>query len=193
VCTSRTANASLVHPIRSYPTRSALSPSCTILQAACACIAFPDTFEPVAVGVGHKKVVLIDAMAVCANPAKELLQEAQELFGEDMEVATIISIGAGKGNVKAEFKAGREPGISERLRTGIAMCEQVHNDLYGRLQETKIYYRFNMERELSIHPEDVFAHVSAYLEEKPTSAMIDSAVKSIHRLPNGVKLKDISE
>ena len=50
-----------------------------------------------------------------------------------------------------------------------------------------------MERELSIHAEDVFAHVIAYLAEKPTSAMIDSAVKSIYSLPTGVKLKDISE
>jgi hypothetical protein len=147
----------------------------------------------VTVGTGHKRVVLIDAMAVCANPAKELLQEAQEVFGEDVEVATIISIGAGKGNVKAEFKAGREVGISEGLRKGIGMCEQVHNDLYGRLQETRIYYRFNMERELSVDPEDAFAHVSTYLEEKPTGAMIDSAVRSMQSLPTGVKLKDLSE
>jgi hypothetical protein len=193
VCTSNAANLSVVHPIRSYQTRSALSPSCTILQAACACIAFPDSFDPVTVGTDHKKMVLIDSMVVCANPTKELLQEAQVVFGEDIEVANIVSIGAGKGNVKVVFEAGQEVGISNGLRQGIAMCEQVHNDLYGRLQETKIYHRFNMERELRIHAEDVFADVSAYLEEKPTSVMIDSTVKSIQLLPTGVKLKDISK
>jgi hypothetical protein len=145
------------------------------------------------VGTGHKKMVLIDAMAVCANPAKDLLQEAQEVFDEDVEVATIVSIGAGKENAKAVFDAGREVGIGKGLRQGIGMCEQVHNDLYRRFQETKIYYRFNIERELMIHPEDAFAHVSTYLAEKPTSEMIDGAVKSIQYLPTGVKLKDISE
>jgi hypothetical protein len=50
-----------------------------------------------------------------------------------------------------------------------------------------------MERETNFHPEEAFAHVSAYLGEKPTSAMIDSAVKSIHSLPTGVTLKEISE
>ena len=137
--------------------------------------------------------MLIDAMAVCANPAKELLQEAQDVFGEDIEVANIISIGAGKENIEVIFEAGREVGIGNGLRRGTGTCEQVHNDLYGRLQETKIYYRFNMERELSIHPKDVFAYVSAYLGEKSTSAMIDSAVKSIHSPPTGVRLKEISE
>jgi hypothetical protein len=183
----------MVHPIRSYRTRSALSPSCTILQAACACIAFPDTFEPVVVGNGHRRVVLIDAMAICANPAKELLQEAQEVFGENMEVATIVSIGAGKGNAKVVFESGQEGGISNALRKGIAMREQVHDDLYGRLQDTRIYYRFNMERELSVHPEDTFADVATYLREKPTSGRIDSAVTSIRLLPTGVRLKEISE
>jgi len=145
------------------------------------------------VGTDHKRVVLIDAMVVCANPAKELLREAQDVFGEDMEVATIVSVGAGKGNTKVVFKAGGELGIGNELRKGIATCEQVHNDLYGRLQDTKIYYRFNIEHELSIHSEDVFADVSTSLRETPTSAMIDGAVKSIHSLPTGVKLKYISE
>jgi hypothetical protein len=193
VCTSSTADASVVHPIRSYRTRSALSPSCTILQAACACIASPDTFDPVAVGVGHKRAVLIDAMMGCANPAKELLREAQDAFGKDAEVASIISVGAGKGNFRVMFEDGRNVGISEGLRRGITMCEQVHEDLQHRLQETNIYYRFNVEQDLSVDPDVMLAHISAYLREKATSSRLDSAVTSIQYLPTGVKLKDISE
>jgi hypothetical protein len=193
VCTSNTVNASLVHPIRSYRTRGALSPSCTILQAACACIASLDTFDPVTIGVGHKKAVLTDAMVGYANPAKELLREAQDLFGEDGEVASVVSIGAGKGNFRVAFKDGREEGISEGIRRGAAMCEQVHEDLQGRLQETNIYYRFNVEQETGIDPEVILAHVSTYLREKAVSARVDSAVKSIQYQPTGVKLKDISE
>jgi hypothetical protein len=193
VCTSNAANVSVVHPIRSYRTRGALPPSCTILQAACACISSPDTFDPVTIGVGHNRAVLIDAMVGYANPAKELLREAQDVFGEDVEVASIISIGAGKRNIRVVFEDGREVGISEGLRRGNAMCEPAHDDLQGRLQETNIYYRFNVEQELSIDPEVILAHVSAYLRDKTTSRTVDRAIKSIHYHATGVKLKDISE
>ena len=135
----------------------------------------------------------MDAMVGWANPAKELLREAQDVFGEDAEVAGIVSIGAGKRNVRVVFEDGREVGISEGLRRGIATCEQVHDDLQGRLEETNIYYRFNVEQELSVDPEVVLAHVSAYLREKATSGRVDRAIKSIQDHPTGVKLKDISE
>jgi hypothetical protein len=156
-------------------------------------VASPDTFNPVSIGFGHRRAVLTDAMVGCANPAKELLREAQDLFDEDVEVATIVSIGAGKRNSGVVFKDGREVGISEGLKRGIAMCEQVHEDLQVRLEETRIYYRFNVEQELGMDPEVVLAHVSAYLREKAISTRIDSAVRSIQCLPTGVRLKDISE
>ena len=56
--------------------------------------------------------VLTDAMVGYVNPAKELLREAQDLFGEDAEVAGIVSTGAGKGNFRVVFKDGLEEGIS---------------------------------------------------------------------------------
>jgi hypothetical protein len=167
-------------------------PSCTILQAACACIASPDTFDPVTIGVGHKKAMLIDAMVGYANPAKEMLREAQSAFGEDAEVATIISVGAGRGNVRVVSEDGREVGISNGLRRGVAMCEQVHEDLQRQLQKTAIYHRFNVEQEMETQPEIIFARVSAYMEESATSTRLDSAVESLHRDITRVKLKDIS-
>jgi hypothetical protein len=193
VCTSNTANVSIVHRIRSYRTQSALSPSCTILQAACACIASSDTFDPVAIGAGHKKAVLMDAMAGCANPAKELLREAYDVFGEDREVANIVSIGAGKKKVRVTFEDGREVGISDGLRQGVVMCEQVHEDLQTRFQKAEIYHRFNVEQEIGIQPEIVLAGVSAYLGEAMTNARLDSAVESIHHRLTGLKLGDISK
>jgi hypothetical protein len=182
-----------VHLIRSYRTRGALSPSCTILQAACACVASPDIFDPVTIGVGHKRAVLIDAIAGCANPTKELLREAQNAFGEDAEVASIVSIGAGRKDVRVVFEDGREVGISDGLRRGIAMCERVHEELQSRFKKAVIYHRFNVEQEMGIQPEIVLARVSAYLGETMTSVRVDSAVDSIHRRSTGVKLRDISK
>jgi hypothetical protein len=169
-----------------------MSPSCTILQAACACIASPDTFDPVTIGIGHKRAVLIDAMTGCANPAKELLREAQDAFDEDTEVSSIVSIGAGKGKVRVEFKRGQAVGLSEGWKRGVAMCEQVHADLQGRLEQTNIYYRFNVEQDLGIDPETVLENVYAYLQEQETRSKLNGAINSIQHCSTGVNLKDIS-
>ena len=135
----------------------------------------------------------MDAIVGCANPTKELLREAQDMFGEDAEVASTISIGAGKGNVRVVFEDGREVGIGEGLKRGIAMCSQVHEDLQTRFQKTSVYYRFNVEQEMGIQPENILARVSGYLRESVTSARVDNAVDSIHRRVSGVKLRDISK
>ena len=115
------------------------------------------------------------------------------MFGEDAEVASTISIGAGKGNIGVVFEDGREVGISEGLKRGIAMCEQVHEDLQTRFQKTPIYHRFNVEQEMGTQPEIILARVSAYLRESVTSVRVDNAIESMHRRLTGVKLRDISK
>jgi hypothetical protein len=192
VCTSNTSNLSIVHPIRSYRTRSAQTAPCTILEAACACIAFPDTLLPIIIGSGHKQVTLVDGLAVAANPGKELLREAQRVFGDDMEVATILSIGAGKGDVWGGSIASSEE-MKEAVKRATTSCEPVHEELYLRLRQTSIYFRLNVERGSEPQMELTSANVSTYLEEGLISDRVDEAIKSIHLRPTGVKLKDISE
>ena len=192
VCTSNASNLSLVHPIRSYRTRSAQTAPCTILDAACACIASPDTFIPVTIGSGHKQATLIDALATAANPGKELLREAQRVFGEEAEVATVLSIGVGKGDVWcASSASGSE--LREAVRRATTSCEPVHQELYARLRGTSIYFRFNVERGSGPQIQLSSSTISAYLEDGVVSDRVDDAIKSIDRRPTGIKLKDISE
>jgi hypothetical protein len=162
------------------------------LEAACACIAYPDTFLPVSIGSGHKQVTLVDALTVAANPGKELLREAQRVFGDDMEVATILSIGAGKGDVWGASIAS-DADLREAVKRATMSCEPVHEEIYSRLRQTSVYFRVNVERGSGPQMELTSANVSAYLEEGVISDRLDEAVKSIHLRPTGVKLKDISE
>jgi hypothetical protein len=192
VCTSNASNLSIVHPLRSYRTRSAQITPCTILEAACACVAFPDTFLPVSIGSGHRQVTLVDGLAVAANPGKELLREARRVFGDDAEVATIVSIGAGKGDVwSVSTTSGSE--LTEMVKRATTSCEPVHEELYARLRQTSIYFRFNVDRGSGPRMELSSASVSAYLEEGVVNDRVDDAIKSIHCRPKGVKLKDISK
>jgi hypothetical protein len=152
-------------------------------------VASPDIFVPVTIGTDHKKVTLVDALAVCANPGRELLREAQRAFGEDAEVATILSIGSGKGDVWSI--TGNE--TKEMVKRALMNCEPVHEDLYAHLRETSIYFRLNVERGFGPQVELSSASVAAYLEEGAISDRLDEAIKSIHHRPTGVRLKDISE
>ena len=192
VYASNAANLSLVHPIRSYRTRSAQTPPCTILEAACACVASPETFLPVTIGTGHKKVVLVDALALCANPGKELLREAQQIFGDDAEVATILSIGAGKGDVWSMFEMDGAS-VREAIKRIVANCELVHEELYAHLRESAIYFRLNVDKSSGQQMALSSSGISAYLREGAVNDKLDDAIKSIERRPKGVKLKDISE
>jgi hypothetical protein len=162
------------------------------LEAACACIASPDAFLPVSIGTGHKRVTLVGALTVAANPGKELLREAQRVFGEEAEVATILSLGAGKGDVwDASSMSGSQ--LREAVNRATRSCEPVHEELYSRLRQTSIYFRLNVERGSGPQMELSSANVSAYLEEGVVNDRVDDAIKSMHIRPRGVKLKDISE
>ena len=162
------------------------------MEAACACVAYPDTFLPVNIGSGHRQFALVDALTVAANPGKELLREAQRVFGDDAEVATILSIGAGKGDVWSVLStSGSE--LREAVKRATTSCEPVHEELYSRLRQTSIYFRLNVDRGSGPQMELSSANVSAYLEEGVVSDKVDDAIKSIDRRPTGIKLKDISE
>jgi hypothetical protein len=192
VCASNTSNLSLVHPIRSYHTRGTRTTPCTILEAACACVAYPDTFLPVSIGSGHKQVTLIDGLTVAANPGKELLREAQRVFGDDMEVATILSIGAGKEDIW-DLSTTNGSELREAIRQVTTSCEPVHQELYAHLRETSIYFRLNVERGSGPQMQLSSSTVAAYLEDGVVNDRVNYAIKSIHHRPKGVKLKDISE
>ena len=137
-------------------------------------------------------MVLVGALSLCANPGRELLREAQRIFGDDAEVATILSIGAGKGDV---WSMSETDGASMRdaVKRTVANCEPVHEELYARLRESAIYYRLNVERGPGPQMTLSSSLISAYLREGAVNDKLDDAIRSIERRPKGVKLKDISE
>lgn len=193
VCALNTANLSTLYPIRSYRIRGAAPPPCTVLQAVCASVAFPDRFSPITLGSSHNKVVLIDAMSGYANPTQELLRESERALGRDAEVATIVSIGSGKGDILRISGDTSSQVMNDLLRKMVENCEQVHEVMHNRLRETAIYFRFNVERGLEGVTESISAHVSAYLQEGKVNDLLDDAINSLHKRPASISLKEISK
>jgi hypothetical protein len=103
-----------------------------------------------------------------------------------------VSIGAGKGDVW-DMSTASGLDLKDAGRRAATNCEPAHEEMYSRLRQTSIYFRLNVERGSGNQLELSSASVSAYLAEGVVSDRIDDAIKSIHRRPTGVKLKDISE
>jgi hypothetical protein len=195
VCTLSTDNLTALYPIRSYRVRGAPAPPFTILQTARACIAAPDRFLPVTIGTDHRKITLIDATTGFANPAKELLQEAQRVFGEDTNVATIVSIGSGEVETSKVPDGDDDDALVEALQRVRLTTEPTHAELEARLHDTFIYFRFKVDRDFEggMDASLLHSYTSTYLQKVEVSRRLDEAMKSIHARPKGVVLKELSE
>jgi hypothetical protein len=171
------------------------TPKCTILQAACATIASYEVYKPVVLGKGSEEVIYNDATVGYANPTNEAFKEAERLFGKEGIVATILSVGAGKPELRPSEANEESDGLNSLLKRVITDTERIHNDIQSRFRELGIYFRFNVER---IHPIDkdsgraTKAHTTEYLKEEIINQKLDEAVTSINERKGVKALRDIS-
>jgi hypothetical protein len=126
-----------------------------------------------------------------SNPTIELLKEAERYFGRDSEVATIISVGAGKSESNASHENPQMIDILKRLAVD---TERVHNEVQNRLKELAIYFRFNVDQGISTQatPYLIRIHTQAYLEEEAASQTMDDAIKSLLSRRAVTRLREIS-
>lgn len=142
--------------------------------------------------MGYKEVVLTSAIVSYANPTKELLREAEEVFGAEAEVATVLSIGAGSSAIGIGSGEAKGARIADSLLQGALSSKQVHEEIQMRLGETRVYFRFSIDHGLVIEPTVVSAQISGYLNERAVTTRLDDAIKSLGNRPKGLLLKDIS-
>ena len=140
-------------------------------------------------------MVLVDAVVGYANPIKELLQEARRAFDEDAEVASVVSLGAGKGDVVSVTGTDNEGSLMDAMAKMGLDSEQTHKEVHGRLHQSSVYFRLNVERGLSgyIHASSIHAHTLAYMQEGDTDQLLNDVVKSIKSRQKGSTIKDISK
>ncbi|PVF93948.1 hypothetical protein CPB86DRAFT_741455 [Serendipita vermifera] len=195
LCALDSLNATSCQFIRSYATRGMTEPQCTILQAACATIASPNTYEPVIVGDGDDRIVYIDAMAGYANPTNEMLKEAEKAFGRNATVATIISIGSGGPEGWQKTQGSVSVQLTDILRRTMLDTERVHNDLQNRFHDHGIYYRFNANSYAHFNElvgSTTRATTKAFLDKASTNQRMDQAISSIRERKEGKILNDIN-
>ena len=166
------------------------APKCTILDAACASINNPDMYEPVVLGVGHNSVTLVNAMMGYANPTKELMREAQTapFGGENSQLATVISLGAGKDG---PLDVSR---LNDVMRRSAAGAERTHQEIHGRLRAMGIYFRFNVDGGIQLADDAgiVRSKTSIYMETEEINNAINNSLTSLQNREGRVSAKQIS-
>jgi hypothetical protein len=161
------------------------------VEAACATIASPDRYEAVDVG---EDLSCISSMTGCANPAVELLEEAQATLGDDAHISTILTIGAGRMDNTLLSTNSEHGRYSEAIRNVSMNAEALHQELQKRLGSLTVYYRFNVEVNMSQgDPKLIRSFTLRYLKDGKVNTRLNEALAHLMSRKDGHALKEISE
>lgn len=177
--------------------------SVTIWEAVHATLANPAMFPPISIGAGNLAEQFVGCSYEHQNPTLLALKEAQRAFGDTNSVGTVVSVGAGVGNVfslqtkKKTISADLEDFLDEVSQSS----HLVHQEALQRFEDADIYYRFNVngiqDLDLSSWTSDVqsevLAYTRAYLEDASLIRQVVACAKSVHSQLNKMQLLDLSE
>jgi predicted acylesterase/phospholipase RssA len=188
VCAMPANSMAYTRRFRTYRVRANASANCRIWEAARATTAAPTFFKRIAIGEnGHAKEDFIDGALRCNNPAKEVLDEAGIIFGNDRPVRCLVSIGAGHPGIIGLSKPDAFQKILPFdlipvLKKIATDCESTARELKKRFENVeKFYFRFNVAHGaegISLEEwnkmGELTAHTKAYMTEE--SKTIDEVV-----------------
>lgn len=199
ICVASAGDVARIRFLRSYRGRTFHSASCTIIDAALATLSSSGFLEPIAIeGIGASED-FVDGDISCSNPTLELLREATDLFGPDMKVFAIVSLGSGREIADANSQGTTDSIARELMRHFNIACERAHEDLQRRTRNLEIYFRFNPGQDISSSQPREWKQISflktqttSYLQMEMVSQQLDAAVSALHCNPTGVPLSVLS-
>ncbi|KAI9678308.1 MAG: hypothetical protein M1817_006254 [Caeruleum heppii] len=212
VCTKNAANLDFPRLFRSYNVDEVGQyDNMTIWQAGRATTAAPTFFKRLKIGPANMQEEFVDGGMGSNNPAKEVLLEAENVFGLQRNVDCLVSIGTGKTNVIG-FEAPRHAlqamlprELINALASMATAADEVDRELASRYRSFPgLYHRFNVEhglQNISLEEWDQLANVKAqtisYLQEPDTKIKLHSAVARLrgdvhHAGSNSIALSDLA-
>jgi len=195
VCAMPAVNFKYPRRFRTYDVRKHRNANCKIWEAARATTAAPTVFKGIEIGEsGQIAERFVDAGMKCNNPTKEVIQEAQLLFGDHRPFGVLVSLGTGHpGTVGMSapdaFQKILPTELIDFLKNLALDCESTAKDVERQLKYfPNHYFRFNVTHGVgTISLEewkkmgDVQSHTKAYLQEEKVSDAIDLLVERICR------------
>jgi hypothetical protein len=184
---------------RTYSSRgSSVNP--TIVEAICATISTPSHFLPVKIGQPLREQSFIGGALGTSNPTQELLKEAESVFGNQMRVAQILSIGSGLPHVLSLESPTKGAGFNRLMNEVAADCETVARELHARLYNISAYLRLNVDRGMeNVGMEDwsvlgdIESHTGAYIAVVSVSNSLDTSLRHLRGRVGTVTLGQLSK
>ncbi|MCJ1418783.1 hypothetical protein MMC32_005134 [Xylographa parallela] len=124
---------------RSYNVAKNREYNCTIWEAARATSAAPTFFKRIKIGPLGSGIEYVDAGLGCNNPIKQVVAEAARIYGDDAQVACIVSIGTGQSGSVGLAK----PDVFEKWlpRNLIEVLKQITTDSGKTAEEMALKYK----------------------------------------------------
>jgi hypothetical protein len=143
-------------------------------------------FLPVKIGPRLVQQSFVGGPLGANNPTRELLKEANSVFGKDRRVAQILSIGAGLPHVLSLGSSTKEAGLTRVVNGLAADCETVSQELHARLYHVQAYLRLNVDRGLEnlvmedwSELGDIASHTGAYIAVTSVSECLDTSLRNL--------------
>lgn len=189
-------DATQCYLFRTYPSREQ-SIDCTFVEAACATLSIPSAFSPVSIGPRPRQRAFSSATFGFNNPTKELLREAERLFGRDAPVSVILSLGSGRpGALTLDNSTSTHQALQRQI---IVDCETTARELSSQLFEMDSYLRLNVDRGMEGIDIDnwmdlgaIEGHTDSYLHTQTATKAIDSTLQRLRENVGSVSLGTLS-
>ena len=163
-------------------------------------MAVPSHFSPVKIGPRLRQQNFVGGAFGTNNPTRELLKEAETIFGTETRVAQIISIGSGIRPALSLDSEINEAIFSRLLKDIATDCEAVAQELHTRLYNINAYLRLNVEKGMeNVTMEDwselgaIESHTGAYITVASVSASIDTSLRHLRERIGTVTLGQVSK
>ncbi|KIM28618.1 hypothetical protein M408DRAFT_69473, partial [Serendipita vermifera MAFF 305830] len=193
-------SASIEHPqaFRTYQSRGpTLNP--TIVEALCATMSIPSYFIPTKIGLRLRQQCFVGGAMGTNNPTRELLREANAIYGKDTRVAQILSLGAGRPRNLSLEKLVTVEKVGQLLTSMMADCEMVARELSARLYHIEAFLRLNVEvgmEDIQIDDWCTLGHIDsqtrAYIDTATVAEALELCVKHILYKIGNVTLGQLS-
>lgn len=176
--------------LRSYATRQEVPFDITIVDAVLATCATEPDFSPVTITSGLTKQELVTGGLGANNPTRQVLHEAQLLFGGDIHMASLVSLGSGHPSVSGSV-SGIHGMAMERI---LSDSQEISKGVEIQIGALGFYFRFSTEQsgsEMDTHA--IATHTSSYLQELEVSSKLDRCVTILESRLGLVTLDQIGE
>lgn len=182
----RTHDISSPQWFRSYPSRHSEIEG-SLMEILSASMALPTIFPPVSVGPNYAPEDFSGAGFGLNNPTGELLKEAKLEYGDERQIALILSLGSGRPREISLEHVKLEPSTAGELLIKLIISgETIEREVSYQLYDVGAYMRLNVDQgvdEVQFHQWNhlgkIRSHTQKYLQSEMVTRLIDRSIEAL--------------